>query len=145
MLFDCWALCLLETVTCTDSVVTQEFRERCISVCTSSAKLRECFHYKCEITFRITFKFAFLNKHQILSTRLDVALRGNSVNKFDCRAFSLFETMTRGSQIETVAILWYAQAWRIRPQQIHNNFLESLGYSKQRWYLLIRFKSRFLS
>ena len=33
-LFDCWTLCLLETVT--DGVVTQEFRERGISVCTSS-------------------------------------------------------------------------------------------------------------
>ena len=50
--------------------------------------------------------------------------------------------MTRGSQTETVAILWYEQAWRIRPQQIHNNFLESLGYSKQRWYLLITVGSK---
>ena len=123
-------------------MVTQEFRERGISVCTSSAKLRECFHYKCKITFR-RFRIAFLNKQQILSTRLNVAFRGNSVNKFDCQAFSLFETVTRGSQRETVAILWYAQAWRIHPQQIHNIFLESLGYSKQTLYLLIRFKRSF--
>ena len=47
---------------------------------------------------------AFLNKHQILSTRFDVAFCGNSVNKFHCRVFSLFETMTRGSQIKTLAI-----------------------------------------
>ena len=53
--------------------------------------------------------------------------------------------MTRGSQIETLAILWYAQAWRIRPLQIHNNFFESLGYSKQTWHLLIRFKRSLLS
>ena len=33
-LFDCWTICLLETVT--DNVVTQEFRERGISVCTSA-------------------------------------------------------------------------------------------------------------
>ena len=35
-LFDCWTFCLLETVT--DSVVTQEFRERGISVCTTSSE-----------------------------------------------------------------------------------------------------------
>ena len=34
LLFDCWALCLLETVT--GSVATQEFRERGILVYTSS-------------------------------------------------------------------------------------------------------------
>ena len=33
-----------------------------------------------------------------------MAFCGNSVNKFDCRAFSLFETVTRGSQIKTLAI-----------------------------------------
>ena len=65
-------------------------------------KLRECFHYKCKITFRIAL--LFLNKHQILSTRFDAAFCGNSVNKFDCRTFSLFETVTRGSQIKTIAI-----------------------------------------
>ena len=88
---------------------------------------------------------AFLNKHQILSTRFNVAFCGNSVNKFDCRAFGLFKTVTRGSHIKTLAILWYAQAWSIRPLQIHDNFLESLGYSKQTWHLLIRFKRSFLS
>ena len=35
-LSDCWTLCLLETVT--DSVVTQEFRERGTSVCTTSSE-----------------------------------------------------------------------------------------------------------
>ena len=81
-------------------------------------KLRECFHYKCKIN---VWGYTEI---------LPVAFCGNSVNKFECRAFSLFETVTRGSQMKTLAILWYAQAWIIRPLQIHNNFLESLGYSK---------------
>ena len=33
-----------------------------------------------------------------------MAFCGNLVNKFHCRAFSLFETVTRGSQIKTLAI-----------------------------------------
>ena len=37
-LFDCWTLCLLETVA--DSVVAQEFRERGISVCTTMFPLQ---------------------------------------------------------------------------------------------------------
>ena len=40
----------------------------------------------------------------------------DSGNIFDCRAFSLFETLT-GSRIKTNVILWQAQACRIR-----NNF-----------------------
>ena len=46
----------------------------------------------------------------MLLTRFDVAFCGNSVHKFDCRAFSLFETETRGTQIKTLAILWYASS-----------------------------------
>ena len=47
------------------------------------------------------------------------------MNNFDCQAFSLFETVA-GSGIKTIAILWYAQEWRIRPLQIHNNFQNPL-------------------
>ena len=50
--------------------------------------------------------FAFPNKHQILSTRFDENFCGNLVKNSYCRAFSLFETES-GSQIKTVAILWY--------------------------------------
>ena len=67
----------------------------------------------------------FRNKLQILSTRFDEAFCENSVNNFDCRACSLFETVA-SSRIKTIAILWYAQAWRIRPLQIHNNFQNPL-------------------
>ena len=35
--------------------------------------------------------------------------------------FCLLETVT-GSRIKTIVISWYAQACRIRPLQIHNNF-----------------------
>ena len=46
-------------------------------------------------------RFAFPNKHQILSVRFDETFCGNSVNNFDCRAFSLFENVT-GSRIKTL-------------------------------------------
>ena len=50
------------------------------------------------------------------------------MNNFDGRAFSLFETVAvTGSRIKTLALLWYAQAWRIRPLQIHNNFSNGLA------------------
>ena len=43
------------------------------------------------------------NKHQILSIYFDETFCGNLVNNFDCRAFSLFETVT-GSRITTIDI-----------------------------------------
>ena len=66
-------------------------------------------------------RFAIPNKHQILSIRFDETFCGNLVNNFDCRALSLFQTVP-GSRIKTHVILCYAQAWRIHPLQIHNNF-----------------------
>ena len=54
-------------------------------------------------------RFAIPNKHQILSVHFDEAFCGKLVNNFDCRAFSLFETVA-GSRIKTHAILQYAQA-----------------------------------
>ena len=50
-------------------------------------------------------RFAFPNKHQIISIRFDESLCGNSVNNSDCRAFSLFGTET-GSGIKALAILF---------------------------------------
>ena len=94
-LFDCWTLCLLETVT--DSVVTQEY-----VVFRYVQQAQRMFPLQMQNNF--WNRIAFLNKHQILSTRFDVAFCGNSVNKFHCPAFSLFETVTRGSQIKTLAI-----------------------------------------
>ena len=50
----------------------------------------------------------------------------NSVNISDCRALSLFQTVT-GSRIKTIVILWYAHACRILPLLIHNNFYDRLA------------------
>ena len=61
-------------------------------------------------------RFAFLKKHQMLSLRFDETFCWNSVTNVDYRF-----TVT-SSGIKTLAILWYAQAWRIRPLQIYNIF-----------------------
>ena len=53
------------------------------------------------------------NKFLVLAT-------SRSINNPD-RPFSPFETVT-GSRIKTIVILWHAQACRIRPLQIYNNF-----------------------
>ena len=45
--------------------------------------------------------FTFLKKHQILSIVMIVDFGRNSVNISDCRAFSLFETVT-GSRMKTI-------------------------------------------
>ena len=39
-----------------------------------------------------------ISEHQTLSMRFDETSCGNSVNNFDCQAFSLLETVTGGSQ-----------------------------------------------
>ena len=102
-----------------------------------------------QIQNNFCYRFAISNKHQILSTHFDETFCGNLVNNFDCRAFRLFETVT-GSRIIKInlktnsAILWYTQAWIIRPLQIHNNFQNSLAVSnKHRSF--IRFERSFLS
>ena len=97
-------------------------------------KLRECFHYKCKITFRIALLFWTNIKYsQHVSMWLSVRIRWTSLT---AGHFSLFETVTRGSQIKTLAIYGMHP-----PLQIHNSLLESLGYSKQTWHLLIRLEA----
>ena len=88
-------------------------------------------------TFRIALYFRTNIKYsQHISTRLSVGI--HLTLNFDCRAFSLFETVT-GSRIKTIAaILWY-------PLQIHNNFYNRLVIpNKHRISVLIRFKISFL-
>ena len=89
-------------------------------------------------------RFALLNKHQIFSIRFNEAFCGNSVNNFDCRAFSLFETVA-GNRMKTIAILWYAQAWRIRPPQIHNNFQNCLAIPNKHRIFSLGSKEAFCS
>ena len=57
-------------------------------------------------------RFLFPNNLQLVSKRFNETFCGNLVNNFDCRAFSLFETVT-GSRIRKGTLqlnLWYAQA-----------------------------------
>ena len=61
-----------------------------------------------------------------VSIHFDKTFCEYSVNNSDCQAFSLFETVA-GSRIKTIVILWYAQAWRIHPLQIHSNFQNRLA------------------
>ena len=99
-------------------VITGSFEKRAPAV----TKLGELLRIPLpQIQNNFCNRVAFPNKHQILSICFYETFCGNSVNNFDCRAFSLFETVT-GSRNKTLAILWYAQAWRIRPLQIHTNF-----------------------
>ena len=105
-------------------------------------KLGECFHYKCKITFRIALLFWTNIKYsQHVSMWLSVGIWWTSLTV----GHLVYLRPWPAAVIKTNVILWYAQPWRICPLQIHDNFLESLGYSKQIWYLLIRFKRSFLS
>ena len=61
-----------------------------------------------------------------VSIHFDETFCENSVDNSDCRTFGLFETVV-SSRIKTTVILWYAQAWRIHPLQIHNNFQNRLA------------------
>ena len=80
-------------------------------------------------------RLTFLKKHQILSIGLIEDFSRNSVNISDCHIY-LFETVTC-SRIKTIVILWYAQACRIRPLQIPNNFQNRLAIpNKQRIFSL---------
>ena len=65
-------------------------------------KLRECFHYKCKITFRIALLFWTNIKYsQHVSIRLSEGIRWTSLT---AGHLVYFETVTRGSQMKTLAI-----------------------------------------
>ena len=66
-------------------------REHTASHCLKSAKCPAVKFLRIillQIKNNVYNRFALLNKHQILSIRFDEASCGNSVNNFDCRAFS---------------------------------------------------------
>ena len=63
----------------------------------------------------------------------------NSGNISDCRALSQFETVT-SSRKKAIVILWYAQACRIGPLQIHNNLQNSLAIPNK--HGIFSFKNR---
>ena len=112
---DCRAFSLFETVT---GSLTNGCVDNWAIFC-GIHKLGKFIECKTKIIFKD--RLTFLKKHQILSIDLIEDFSRNSVNISDCRAFSLFETVT-GSGLKTVVILWYTQACRFRPLQIQNNF-----------------------
>ena len=68
----------------------------------------------------------FLKRHQITIGLIEDFSR-NSVNISDCRAFSLFETVTGSRIYKDHCDFVVCTSFRIRPLQIHNNFQNHLA------------------